>query len=218
MIFEGVYRRFVPLKGGKAPLDVRLTHLESQAVGQVEPQGYELTRAGRRFGIAWTGTIPTAIAPVQAFPTTAAQWVIANLDTGGKSYVFKSIGAMLFSGTSGLGGTLLACFFTAPAAVAGFATGVSVQSKSNSAIGSKAGVRSGITITSPALPNWFPVADATSAVAQVGPTNAIVNRGLDGRVILPPGVCLGLAVLAPAGTTPLYLPMAEWVEIESDLE
>lgn len=211
------YRRFIALKGGAAERDVRLTHLESVAVGQVEPFGYELTRAGRRFFIGWTGTVPTGIAPVQAFPTTAAQWVIANLDTA-KSYVFETLGAMLFSGTSGLGGTLLACQFVSPAAIAGFAAGLAVQSASFSAIGSKAGVKASITITSPALPNWFPVAEASAAAAQVGPTHAIINRVVRGCVILPPGVCLGLAVLAPTGTTPLYLPVAEWVEIESDLE
>ncbi len=66
MILEGVYRRFVALKGGKAPLDARFTHQESLAVAQVEPEGFEFTRAGRRFRSAFNGTGPTGIAPVQA--------------------------------------------------------------------------------------------------------------------------------------------------------
>lgn len=214
---DTVYRRFIALKNGAAQRDNRMTLLESQAVAQVEPFGYEMTRAGRRFFLGYNGSVPTGIAPVQAFPTTAAQWVIANLDTA-KSYAFETLGAMLFSGTSGLGGVLLACHFVSPVAVSGFAAGLGVQTASFSAIGSKVGVRSGITITSPSLPNWFPVAEATSAAAQVGPVNAIINRDVEGNVILPPGVCLGLSVLAPAGTTPLYLPVAEWAEIESDLE
>jgi hypothetical protein len=33
-----------------------------------------------------------------------------------------------------------------------------------------------------------------------------------------PGYGLALAVLAPVGTSPLYLPLAEWIELESDME
>ena len=218
MILEGVYRRFSALKGGKAGLDARFTHQESLAAAQVEPTGFEMSRAGRRFHLAYTGTAPTGIAPVQAFPTTAAQWAIWNADLS-KSLVFKALGAMLFSGTKGLGGQLLACVFQAPNQN-GIAqqTGLAVASASFSAIASKAVIKSGIVITAPALPNWFPVAEDVLAVATVGPADSIINRNLDGRVIVPPQCGLGLAVLAPAGTTPLYLPIAEWIELESDLE
>lgn len=220
MIFEGTYRRFTALKGGKAALDARFTHQESLAIGQVEPASFEMTRAGRRFSIAYNGTAPTGIAPVQAMPTTAAQWAIWNGENvGGKSYIFTTLGAMLFSGTKGLGGQLLASIFALPVQT-GLAqqTGVAIASHSGSAIGSKAVIKSGITITNPAVPLWFPVAEDILAVATVGPGDALLNRNIEGRVILPPQTGLGLVVLAPAGTTPLYLPVAEWVELESDLE
>lgn len=216
MIFEGTYRRFLGLRSGKSQLDARMTHQESLAVGQVEPPGFEMSRAGRRFYLGYTGTVPTGIAPVQAFPTTAAQWVISNVDVAA-SYFFKSLGALLFSGTSGLGGELLACIFQTPAQQ-GFAAGIAVQNASNSARGSKAAVKSAVTITAPALPNWFPIAEQIAGAAQVGPASSIINRQIDGRVAVPPGFSLGLAVLAPAGTTPLYLPIAEWVEQETDME
>jgi hypothetical protein len=217
MIFEGVARRFFPLRGGKTPLDARLTHLESLAMGLVEPADYELTRAGRRFSLAYNGTVPTGIAPVQAFPTTAAQWAFSNGDSA-KTYAFKTLGALLFSGTQGLGGKLLACFFTTPVQT-GFATGLDVVNHSgSSAIGSKIAVKSGVTITAPSAPKWFPIAEDIGAAARVGPLGSIINRSLFGKVLLPPGISMGLAVLAPAGTTPLYLPEAEWLEIESDLE
>lgn len=216
MIFEGTYRRFQGLRSGKGPIDARVTHQESIAVAEVEPAGYEMTRAGRRFYLSYNGSAPTGIAPVQAFPTTAAQWAITNNDPT-RAQFYKSLGVMLFSGTSGLGGTLLACIFQTPAQSA-FATGLSVQSASNGGITSKAVVKSGVTITLPALPNWFPVAEQVAGTAQVGPASSIINRAVDARVAVPPGWSLGLVVLAPAGTTPLYLPVAEWCEMETDLE
>lgn len=218
MLFEGIYRRFVPLRVAKGQIDARFTFTESLAVEQVSPPGHEMTRAGRRFHIGYTGTVPTGIAPVQAFPTTAAQWAIWNGDLS-KSYSFTALGALLFSGTKGLGGQLLACIFQLPTQ-SGLAqqAGVTPQSASFSAIGSKAVIKSGIVITNPALPNWMPIAEDVLAVATVGPANAIINRSLDGRILVPPGAGLGLAVLAPAGTTPLYLPIAEWIEVETDQE
>jgi hypothetical protein len=216
MIFEGTYRRFIGLRGGKAQIDARFTDQESLAVGGVEPAGFEMTRAGRRFFLGFTGTVPTGIAPVQAFPTTAAQWAISNADAAA-TYFFKTLGALLFSGTSGLGGELLACIFQTPAQQ-GFAAGLAVQNAANSARGSKAAVKSGVTITAPTLPNWFPVAEQIAGAAQIGPASSIANRQLDGRIAVPPGFSLGLAVLAPAGTTPLYLPIAEWIEQETDME
>lgn len=217
MIFEGVARRFSWLKGGKSAVDARLTHQESLAVGQVEPSGFEMTRAGRRIYLAWNGTAPTGIAPVQALPTTAAQWAITNLDPF-KSHIYKTLGAFPISGTPGIGGLVLACIFNTPAQT-GLATGVAIANGSNSSSGSKAAIKSGVTITGPALPNWFPVAyNPPGSVGAGVAGNVILNTELQGRVILPPGLSLGLVVLALAGTTPLFLPIAEWVEGESDLE
>jgi hypothetical protein len=209
-ISEGIAQELVEL-GSKAQLETRLTWLQSYAVDQVAPAGAELTRAGRRFHLAYNGTVPTGIAPVQAFPTTAAQWAIFNADLV-KSHVYSAIGAMLFSGTKGLGGVLLGCIFTLPAQT-GFATGLAVASASSSAAGSKASVKSAVAITVPATPIWFPIAEDGLAVATIGPANCMMNRIKEGRIIVPPNSGLGLAVLAPLGTTPLYLPAAEWSEI-----
>jgi hypothetical protein len=215
MLFEGVFRRFQPLRVAKGPIDARFTFTEALSVAQVEPDGHEMTRAGRRFSIGWNAA-PTGIAPVQAIPTTAAQWALFNADSA-KSYVLTALGALLFSGTKGLGGTLLATLFSAPVQT-GFAAGAAVISHSSGGLASKAALKSAVTITTPTAPNWTPVAEDMLAVATVGPATAMVDRIKAGRIIIPPGMGLGLAVLAPAGTTPLYLPIAEWVEIETDLE
>lgn len=217
MIFEGVARRFFPLKGGKSPLDARVTHLESLAVGQVEAPGFEMTRAGRRFYLAYNGSVPTGIAPVQAFPTTAAQWLLWNADTA-QSLIFRALGALLFSGTQGLGGQLLAAIVNAPATVGNGSTGLAVASGSGSPRASKVTIKASVVITDPAVPNWFPVAEDVGAAARVGPVGSIINRAIDGKIVVPPLKGLALAVLAPAGTTPLYLPVGDWEEAESDLE
>lgn len=218
MIFEGIYRRFQALRVAKGPLDARFTFTESLAVAQVESPGHETTRAGRRFYLAYNGGVPTGIAPVQAFPTTAAQWVLWNADPA-KTYFIESLGAMLFSGTSGLGGELLAAIFQAPAQVGASATGFAIASASGSDVGSKAKVKSAVTITDPAVPAWFHVAEQLGAAAIVGPASCIANRtALRTLLAIPPGSGLALAVMAPVGTTPLYLPLVEWIELESDLE
>jgi hypothetical protein len=217
MIFEAVVRRFNPIRVAKALIDARLTFTESLAVAQVEPDGHELTRAGRRFSIGWNAA-PTGIAPVQAIPTTAAQWVLWNGD-GAKSYVITALGALLFSGTKGLGGALLGTIFSTPSQQdLAQATGVSILNHSNSSIGSKAVVKSGITLTAPLTPPWSPLAEDNLAVATVGPATVMIERLKAGRLLIPPQKGLALAVLAPAGTTPLYLPIVEWVELETDQE
>lgn len=217
-LLEAYVRRFNPIRVAKALLDGRLTFTESLAVAQIEAPGHEMTRAGRRFYLGYNGAVPTGIAPVQAFPTTAAQWVIWNNDNA-KTYWFEQLGAMVLSGTTGLGGELLATILKAPAQLGASAQGFAPVSASGSAIASKAILKSGVTITDPAVPVWAQVAEQVSSAAIVGPASCIASRpGYRSIIAVNPGYGLGLAVLAPAGTTPLYLPLAEWVELESDLE
>jgi hypothetical protein len=211
MILEGIYRRFVPLRVAKGTIDARFTFTESLAVGQVEPDGWEMSRAGRRFHLAYNGTVPTGIAPVQAMPTTVTAFTIWNADPS-KSYGFTVLGALTFSGTPAVtGGVLLATIFQAPVQLGANLTGVAIMSASNGGPASKAIVKGTVTITGPAVPVWAPVADQQAS----GPP---VNRQLNGRVLLAPGQGLGLTVLAAVGTTPLFLPVAEWIELETDQE
>lgn len=216
MIFEGVYRRFSTLKAGKAPLDIRLTHQESLAVAQIEPEGFDITRSGRRFQLGYNGTPPTGIAPVQAFPTTAAAWVLWNADPY-KSYVITNVGIMLFSGVMAAGGSVLGTIFKAPVQSGANATGLAVMNMSGSAIGSNAILKSAVVITGPAVPVWSHLAALPDAVDGVGGL-AGPTADVKGRMIIPPGQGLGLTVFAGAGTTPLFVPSLAWVELESDLE
>jgi hypothetical protein len=218
MILEGIYRRFTPLKGGKGQLDVRLTHQESVAVSQVEPEGLEMTRAGRRFRSAFNGSAPTGIAPVQAIPTTTAAWVLWNGDTI-KSYVMNVIGAMEFAtGPMAVGGTVLCTIFQAPNQNGlAQATGLGIMNASNSAISSKAVIKSSVTITAPATPLWTPIAALPDAADSVGGISGPLSD-VKGRIIVPPQYGLGISVLSGLGTTPTFLPVFDWLELELDLE
>lgn len=181
---------------------------------QVEPPRLELTRAGRRFATSTTSGV-TGIAPVQAMPTTAAQWALFNTSTT-DSMAFEKLGVLLASGTAGAGIQVIAAFFTTPAQT-GFATGVQVGNLSNSTRTSAMAIKSGVTITAPSTVVWFHVAKSDTANTAVLSVAAI-NDCVDGGIILPPSTGLALAVLSPAGTSPLYVPVAQWVEAAQDLE
>jgi hypothetical protein len=192
----------------------RMTRAHSTAVALVEAESFELSRAGRRFYVGQSAAL-TGIAPVQAMPTTAAQWVIWNTSLT-KSLVFDSIGAYTTAGVAGVGSTVVAAIISLPA-TATTKAGITIGSSSGSTQTSVALINSGVTVTAPAAPAWRIVARDNSP-----DTVALNVMAFDpyvaGRLIVPPLRGLALAVIAPTGTTPLYAPMGEWVEIEADLE
>ena len=216
MISELIAGRFVPKLLGQTVQ--RMTGIGSTAVAQVEAPGSDMTRSGRRFYLAYNGTTPTGIAPVQALPTTAAQWVIFNGDSN-KAYAFRALGVMPASGTVGVG-QLLAALFQGPSqAGLALATGMAIASGSAGGLTSKAVVKSAITLSAPAVPLWIPIAETPSPNVGAFPGSGIIaNRQLEGRLVVPPLWGVGLVTLALAGTTPLFIPFAEWEEVELDLE
>lgn len=222
MIFEGFASRFSALRGGLGQMPARFTFQQSQAVAQVEPECFEMTRAGRRMWLGNSASV-TGIAPVQAIPTTTAQWVIWNGGVStGVTYFFEELGMFLTSGTPGLGGTLWAALFTTPAQVGVSAGGMTVANMSSSARGSQAIVKSNITITSPGAPVWFPLdqsaQNVTAAAFSTGYGMTLGNRMLKGALAVQPGQGVALAVMSPTGTTPLWAPFARWIEQETDME
>jgi hypothetical protein len=130
---------------------------------------------------------------------------------------FDELGVHLYSGTAAAGVCVFACLFSTPAQT-GFATGLSAQSANfGTSISSAAAIKSGVTVTAPAAPAWFLVAKSDSANTGVGSV-AAVNFELKGSLMVPPGKSLGIATLSGAGTSPLFIPLASWVEQEQDLE
>lgn len=183
-------------------------------VAQLDQESAELTRAGRRFSLATLATV-TGIAPVQAIPTTAAQWCIWNASLT-DTMTFDEIGVYLVSGTAAAGQNVWAAILTAPAQT-GLATGITVASRSGSLRTSAAAIKSGVTITTPAAPAWFQVAKSDSANTAVSNVSC-VNSLLKGSLMVPPLSGLAIAVLSGAGTSPLFSPVATWTEAAQDLE
>lgn len=192
----------------------RMTRAHSTAVADVEPSGFEMSRAGRRFYVGQSAAL-TGIAPVQAMPTTAAQWVIWNTSLT-KSLVFEMVGLYTTAGTAGVGSTVVAAIVTLPATTT-TKSGITIGSSSGSSSTSVALINSAVTVTSPAAPVWRIIARDNT------PDTVLLNvmafdPAVAGRIIVPPLKGLGLCAIAPTGTSPLYAPMAEWIEIEADLE
>lgn len=207
-------------RGVDSERQIRMTNFESLATAQVEPSGFELNRSGQRFMLGNSAAI-TGIAPVQVLPTTAAQWVIWNADTT-YTYYLEELGMYLTSGTPGVSGILLACVFQSPSQTGSSQAGVGVTRTSRplgSGGGSAAIVKPSVTITTPGAPVWYPVASNPSPnVTAFAGSTFLEHRNLQGRISVPPGYGLGLAVVAPAGTTPLFAPFATWCELDSDNE
>lgn len=218
MFLDGKGRRFLGDVAPGASAALGLTPLGSVATASVEPERMEMSRAGRRFVIGNNAAI-TGQAPVQAHPTTVAQWVILNRASR-ESLVFEELGVYLESGTPGVGGTLLCCIAQTPSQVAtANHAGVGIASASGSQRASSAAIVPNITITQPAAPVWFELGSNSSAnVTAFAASASIFHRDLRGGIIVPPGFMLGLAVVAPAGSTPLYAPMAMFLEIALELE
>lgn len=184
-------------------------------VVQLEQESLELTRAGRRFFTAQSGAI-TGIAPVQAVPTTAAQWTLFNASAT-DSMVIDGLGVELASGTAAAGILVFAAFFQLPAQT-GLGTNIVAQNANpSSARVSSVAIKSGVTITTPAAPSWFVVAKSDTANTGVLSVAAF-NTELKGKLVVPPLYGLALATLSGAGTTPLYFPVCHWTEYALDLE
>lgn len=192
----------------------RMTRAHSTAVAEVEARCCELSRAGRRFFVGQSAAL-TGIAPVQAMPTTAAQWVIWNTSLT-KSLVFEMAGMYCTAGVAGVGTTVVGAVITLPATTTTKA-GITIASASGSTQTTVALINSAVTVTSPAAPAWFLVARDDSANTVLLNVMAF-DKLLAGKVIIPPLKGFALCAIAPTGTSPLYAPMAEWTEMELDLE
>lgn len=211
--FDAVVRMFQRRAGG--PIDLSMTEWEALRVTQHEAPGQEETRAGLRYTFGPKNGI-TGIAPVQAVPTTAAQWVLWNKDNT-MSIIIEELGALLVSGTAGAGIELLASLFDTPSQDA-VASNANMGSWSNNGGGGGGAlastiliIKESVTLTQPAAPYWYPIAESITAATAIL-SAAAMNRGVSGRIIIPPKKGLALAITSPAGTTPLFAPVGQYVQ------
>lgn len=200
---------------GSHPLS--LTEWVSARMTQAEMEYHEETRQGlTKFFAPKNGV--TGIAPVQAIPTTAAQWVLWNKDPY-NTICLDELGVYLVSGTAGAGVVLLATPFQTPDQTAtSMNAGMGVWSGNGDAGGAPGAATStsliiaaSVTLTQPAAPYWYPIADNSANATAVG-EGICANRLLKGKLMLPPKCGLALAVVSPTGTTPLFAPFGKFTE------
>lgn len=197
------------------------TQLGSLRVAQTEAEGDEMTRAGLRYHASGLGA--SGVAPVQALPSTACQWLIYNPLSNPVTAFFDRLGMIVLSGTAGAGGAVLACIVppkfmpstipTASAANMVIQNANAVSSKSSSLV-----ITSAQTLQNAGAGNWFPIGQMNPNGTVLGQTYLDQTFDIKGRIAAPPGCGIGLCVISPTGTTPLYVPFASWREYTSDVE
>jgi hypothetical protein len=213
MLLDAIVRRFPALKTlSEATQSLRLTGALSLAAAQVEAEAAEMTRAGRRFSAVGS---TSGVAPVQAVPTTTAAWALYNADSN-KSYVIDAVSFWLLSGTAGVGGTIIGIVSPITATPPANATGAAFASNSAGGVATKAIIASSYTLpTLSGAVQWFLVGGQAGGIPGVG---GGFSADVKGKVIVPPGKVLGLSLLAPAGSSPLFIAGVTWYESELDLE
>ena len=214
-LLEAVIRRFPALKTlGEATSASRFTGFLSVPFAQVEAERQERCRSGRIFrGVG----VAAGVAPVQALPTTTAQHFLWNNDPN-RSYIIDTVDVYLLSGTATAGITILGIVTPITATLPTAATGAVVSSSSAGGLQSKALIASSYTIPTPSgTAQWF-ILSQTSQPGGVPGVGGCYSCDVRGGIIIPPSRGLGLAVLAGAGTSPLYIGGWTWTEAELDLE
>ncbi len=189
----------------------RATQTKSLAVAVTEPEGMDMTRAGKRFVICRSAGV-TGRAPIQTQPTTTAAWVLWNTSST-VSCFFDSLGMVLDTGVGGATGhTVYYCDITAPSQT-GYATGLSVQSMNGGTASTVVAIASNVTVTAPAAPFWIPIAQVPSAVTPGLLGTVVINNDLHGKICLRPLHGIGLTIAGATGTSPLFGPAGSWVEL-----
>jgi hypothetical protein len=218
MLIEGFAGRFV--SGMRGIVQATMTNLGSMRVAQTEGEGDEMTRAGARFFLSSQGA--TGIAPVQANPSTAAQWLIWNPPGNNVAAFVDVLGVTLASGTAGAGGSLHICIVGpkfAPTTIPTVSTANVFIKNANplASRGSNLIAVSAQTLVNAAASDWMPLCAMDQIGTVLGQTQ-IVQRDIRGKLVIPPGCGLGLNVVSPTGTSPLWSPIGSWREYSTDLE
>lgn len=220
MLLEGIIQRIQGVLANRTPTSIRLTAGGgSVAIAQFEADGDEASRAGVRYYLQ--SSAATGIAPVQALPTTAAQWLIYNPIVNMSTIWLDLLGVLLNSGTAGAGGTLLFGLCgaaqlptTRPTASA---AGVVLSNANPRSSKGTSGLIVAASQTLIASPGWAPIAFMNPAGTVLGQTQ-IEEGDLRGRIALAPDSGVALAVISPTGTTPLWAPYGSYREYSSDME
>tara|TARA_Y100000310_G_scaffold176492_1_gene176630 strand:- start:3369 stop:4031 length:663 start_codon:yes stop_codon:yes gene_type:complete len=189
-------------------------------VDQVGPPKAELGLARRRFG-AVVGNGATFIAPVTAYPTTTATFMLYNGEPdGGRVLSIETASFFQASGTSDANGILIGAVTLArQTTVPGAYANTVLSSLSGGPVDSKAVLANNHTITG-GQPAWLPLpyhgSNAIAADADdIGSHQGVAK--VDGEFNVPPGHGFALVLVAGAGSTPLYGYGVTWAELDAPL-
>ena len=183
------------------------------AVSQFLPAYAQLCAAGKVFGAQSAGT---AIAPVNAVPTTAASWGLYNANPGGGPHlVLLKVAFIAQSGTLGLGGAIIGTVGIGEqsAIVANYTTSY-MGCLDGTAKQPNAFLDNATTLVGTQSP-WVTLG-VTQHVAAVS-VGAGVWADVNGLMVCPPHGTIGLDLLAPTGTTALFDITILFAEIQLDL-
>ena len=209
MFLEGTVRALAARLANNTERSVTLDELGALLVSQGGPKYGYLARNNRIYGATFgTGT---ALAPIQAVPTTAVDWDLYNGEAdGGRDLYVIQVALHSVSGTAGLGLSLVGCVSLArQTTVPTDYSGSIKTSLCGGPFDSKAIFDATHTLTG-GTPAWQTLAsrDQVSAVS--------VGSGLvapvDGFMKVPPGHIAGFSALAPVGTTALFGLSVIWAE------
>lgn len=223
-VLSGIVRRLFGSgrKTPETPQPLGMDFAGGLQASQLLPPKALRAASGRRYN-AVVGNGATFIAPVTAYPTTTATFLLFNGEAaGGRSYFIDTAYAFLASGTNGAGGALLGAVTIGSQAAANSGANPAaysstvVTSLSGKTGGTKAVLANAWTIVG-GTPAWQVLAgSAAPAAATIGANVLLAN--VDGGIVVPPGFGLALTVLSGTGTTALYGVGVTWDELEADLE
>ena len=215
MLTEALIRRFPALKTlSEVSTGARLTGFLSTAVGQVEAERQERTRAGRMFrgmGLA------AGAGPVTAMPTTTAKDFLWNQDPN-RSLIIESVDYFILTGTTAIGATIVAIVTPITGTLPTLSTGSIIANSSAGGLVSKAMFAAAYTIPTPVGTTQWGILTQTSQPGGIGAVGAVFSCDVRGGLIVPPGRGLGLSVISGTGSTPIFVCNVTWHEAELDLE
>ncbi|MDE2096902.1 MAG: hypothetical protein KGL39_06605 [Patescibacteria group bacterium] len=182
----------------------RLSAFRHQLVDQVMPKYGELIRMGKVFHVSG-GVVGNGVGSVQDMPTTAAGFALYNGNTVQSNVHVVPLKVSLYgtgaTGTMGLGTAAIAGVSTSPqSSPVAKATGVVGPNNAYATSSNVSNAVLGSTITLAGAPAWVVLGGRdTPAAIEIG---AGFLFDIDGLFLVPPKYCLGMHVLAPAGSNP----------------
>ncbi len=192
---------------------VRLDQHQNTMIAEGMPPLAELARAGVLYG-ANNGSA-VGLGNVAAIPTTTATYGLYN-NHSSKHLVVIKVAVIATSLTPTADLALIAGLPGTPQASAEtkYASSLALAINSNAASGTTPGGYLTDAVTLADTPLWQTIGTANN-------TGALLGHGVvawvNGMYVVPPGYCLGLDMLASAGTTPLYDIDILWAELELKL-